>query len=56
VLAEVFNLFNSKNPGGFVANMQAANFGQPTTFAGDFQVGSSEWVSLGFASSSSLGS
>ena len=35
VLAEVFNLFNDKNPAGFVGNRNAANFGQPTAFAGD---------------------
>jgi Carboxypeptidase regulatory-like domain/TonB dependent receptor-like, beta-barrel len=39
LIAEVFNLLNSKNPGGFVSNMQASNFGQPTEFAGDFQRG-----------------
>jgi hypothetical protein len=39
LIAEVFNLFNSKNPGDYIANMQADNFGQPTTYAGDFQRG-----------------
>jgi hypothetical protein len=47
VLAEVFNLFNFKNPGGYVVNMQAANFGQPTTFAGDFQRGEQRVGQLG---------
>jgi hypothetical protein len=39
VIGEVFNLFNSKNPGGFISTMTASNFGQPTEFAGDFQRG-----------------
>jgi hypothetical protein len=34
-LAEVFNVFNEKNPAGFVGNRSAANFGQPTSFSGD---------------------
>jgi len=37
LIGEVFNVFNSKNPGGFVGNMRASNFGQPTEFAGDFK-------------------
>jgi hypothetical protein len=35
ILAEVFNVFNAKNPTGYVGNMSAANFGQPTSYAGD---------------------
>jgi hypothetical protein len=35
VLGEVFNLFNSENPAGFVGNQAAGNFGQPTTYSGD---------------------
>ncbi len=35
VLAEVFNLFNAKNPAGFVGNRNAGNFGEATSFAGD---------------------
>lgn len=35
ILAEVFNLFNSKNPAGYVGNRNAGNFGEPTSFAGD---------------------
>ncbi len=34
-MAEVFNLFNAKNPAGFVGNRTAGNFGEATTFAGD---------------------
>jgi hypothetical protein len=45
-IAEIFNLFNNENPGGFVtrrfngsvaAPVPNATFMQPTTFAGDFQ-------------------
>lgn len=36
ILAEVFNLFNDKNPAGFNGNRNAgAAFGQPTSYAGD---------------------
>lgn len=35
LIAEVFNLFNSKNPAGYVGNRLAANFGRPTSYAGD---------------------
>jgi hypothetical protein len=34
-MAEVFNVFNSTNPAGFVGNQSAANYLQPTRFAGD---------------------
>jgi hypothetical protein len=47
LIAEVFNLFNSKNPGDYIANMQADNFGQPTTYAGDFQRGEQRVGQLG---------
>jgi hypothetical protein len=47
VIGEVFNLFNSKNPGGFVSNMTASNFGQPTIYAGDFQRGEQRVGQLG---------
>ncbi len=36
-IGEVFNLFNAKNPGTFIANQSASNFMQPTEFSGDFQ-------------------
>jgi len=39
LIAEMFNVFNSKNPAGYVSNQRASNFGQPTEYAGDFQRG-----------------
>jgi outer membrane receptor protein involved in Fe transport len=39
VLGEVFNVFNWKNPAGYVGDMAAGNFGQPTKYAGDFKRG-----------------
>ena len=36
-IAEIFNLFNSKNPSAFVANRTSARFMQPNEFSGDFQ-------------------
>ena len=47
LLGEVFNLFNSKNPGSFIGNQQASNFGQPTEFAGDFQRGEQRIAQIG---------
>jgi hypothetical protein len=47
LIAEVFNLFNDKNPAGFVANMAAGNFGEPTEYAGDFQRGEQRLAQLG---------
>ena len=47
LIAEIFNLFNYKNPAGFVANMAASNFGQPTDYAGDFQRGEQRVAQLG---------
>jgi hypothetical protein len=47
LIAEVFNLFNDKNPAAFVDNMASANFGQPTQFAGDFQRGEQRLAQLG---------
>ena len=35
ILAEVFNLFNSKNPAVFNGNRNSAIFGEPTAYAGD---------------------
>jgi hypothetical protein len=35
LIAEVFNLLNAKNPTGFTGDQQSANFGKPTSFAGD---------------------
>ncbi len=47
VIAEGFNLTNSKNPAGFSGAMTATNFGQPTEYAGDFQRGDSRIFQLG---------
>ena len=47
LIGEVFNLFNSRNPAGFIGNMQAANFGQATTFAGDPLQGEARLAQLG---------
>ncbi len=46
-IAEIFNLFNAENPGGYVATMTAGNFGQPTEYAGDFQRGEQRVGQLG---------
>jgi hypothetical protein len=35
LIGEVFNVFNRKNPAGFIGDRTAPNFGQPTTYAGD---------------------
>jgi outer membrane receptor protein involved in Fe transport len=35
LIAEMFNVFNSKNPAGYVGNILASNYGEPTTYAGD---------------------
>ena len=54
-IGEVFNLLNSKNPGGFNATQNNATTGaalssfmQPTTFAGDFQAGEQRVGQIGF--------
>ncbi len=47
LLAEVFNLFNAKNPSGYVGNRTAANYMQPTTFAGDPLQGEQRLAQLG---------
>jgi hypothetical protein len=47
LIGEAFNLTNATNPGGFVGNMRASNFGQPTEFAGDFQRGEQRMFQLG---------
>jgi outer membrane receptor protein involved in Fe transport len=46
-IAEVFNLFNSKNPANFSTNQSATNFGQPREFAGDFQRGEQRLAQFG---------
>jgi hypothetical protein len=47
LIGEVFNLFNDTNPGVYVTNMQASNFGQPTQYAGDFQRGEQRLAQFG---------
>ena len=47
VLAEVFNVFNAKNPAGFVGNQAAGNLGEATTFAGDPLQGEQRLAQLG---------
>jgi hypothetical protein len=47
LLAEVFNLYNARNPGGFVGNMRSSQFGQPTAFAGDAGLGEQRLAQLG---------
>ena len=47
ILAEVFNLFNAKNPAGFTGNQSANNFGEATTFAGDPLQGEQRLAQLG---------
>jgi hypothetical protein len=53
-IAEMFNLFNAKNPGGFTTSQfttaGAPNpaFMQPTTFTGDFQAGEQRVGQIGF--------
>jgi hypothetical protein len=39
LIGEVFNAFNSENPGNYNGTMTSNTFGQPTTYAGDFQRG-----------------
>ncbi len=47
VIAEMFNVFNDTNPGGYVGNMRSATFGQPTTYSGDFRRGEQRIAQLG---------
>ena len=47
LIAEMFNVTNDTNPGGYVGNMRSATFGQPTTYAGDFQRGEQRVAQLG---------
>jgi outer membrane receptor protein involved in Fe transport len=47
LIGEGFNIFNSKNPAGFVENMRSSDFGQPTEFAGDFRRGEQRLFQLG---------
>jgi hypothetical protein len=36
-IAEIFNLFNAKNPSAFVTNQSSSRFMQPNEYSGDFQ-------------------
>jgi hypothetical protein len=47
VIGEGFNVTNATNPGGFVTQRNNANFGKPTTYAGDFQRGEQRLFQLG---------
>ena len=47
LLAEGFNILNDTNPALFVENMTSDNFGQPSTFAGDFGQGEQRLFQLG---------
>jgi len=47
-ILEIFNLFNQKNPAGFVSNVDSANYGQPTTWAGDPGQGEQFIAQVGF--------
>jgi hypothetical protein len=47
-ILEIFNLFNQKNPAGFVANVDSANYQQATTWAGDPGQGEQFLAQLGF--------
>ncbi len=44
---EMYNIFNNTNPSGYIGNMQASNFGQPTEFAGDPLQGEQRLIQLG---------
>ena len=47
VIGEVFNLFNSTNPDGFIGNRLASNYRQATNFAGDPGRGEQRLAQLG---------
>ena len=44
---EMYNIFNNKNPSGYIGNQQASNYGQPTAFAGDPLQGEQRLIQLG---------
>jgi Carboxypeptidase regulatory-like domain/TonB dependent receptor len=44
---ELYNIFNNKNPAGYIGNQQASNYGQPTAFAGDPLQGEQRLIQLG---------
>jgi hypothetical protein len=47
VIAEVFNVFNSTNPAGYVGDRSSTAFGQPSFFAGDPLQGEQRLVQFG---------
>jgi hypothetical protein len=48
VMADIFNVFNAKNPAGYRGDMSSAStFGQPSTYAGDPLQGEQRLVQLG---------
>ncbi len=47
IIAEVFNVFNSTNPAGYVGNLSSDKFGQPSFFAGDPLQGEQRLAQLG---------
>jgi hypothetical protein len=47
VLAEVFNVLNAKNPAGYIGNMAASNYQQPTRYSGDPLQGEQRMLQLG---------
>jgi outer membrane receptor protein involved in Fe transport len=47
LIAEMFNVLNSKNPAGYVGNILASNYGQPSTYAGDPAQGEQRLMQLG---------
>ncbi len=47
IVGEVFNVFNAKNPAGYVGSLAATNFGGATTYAGDPLQGEQRLAQLG---------
>jgi len=47
LLLEAFNLFNSKNPSGYIGKLNSASFGQPTRYAGDPNQGEQRLFQIG---------
>jgi len=46
-IVEIFNVFDEENPGRYIGNRRASNFGQPTVFAGDPLQGEQRLIQLG---------
>ncbi len=47
VLAEVFNIFNTKNPAGYRGDITKSTFGTPSKYAGDPLQGEQRLLQLG---------